>query len=168
MREISNDVIRLETLLRAEEDLYLRLRAVLRREESELIELDPIVVGETVEEKRALAEEGRLLEESRSLVACELGAALGLEDRPPRLSTIIAALGEDARDLAKLHGRLTALVQTTRSLIEANEQFANRSLARVQETLRLLGRSVPEEVGYGRGTAASNSAGRGRLVRQAI
>ena len=168
MSSIGEEVKRLQTILRAEEDLYLRMRTLLRREESELVELDPSTIGQTIEEKRALAEEGRLLEESRNVVVGELTRTLGLEESVPRLSTLISMLGDQAAELPTLHARLTGLIQSTRFLLDANQHFANRSLARVQDTLRLLGRSLPEEVGYGPGARGFSSAGRGRLVRQAI
>lgn len=168
MSDVEANVARLEVVLRSEEDLYLRMRSLLRREESELIELDAGAIEATVEEKRALAEEGRLLEESRWVIASALSQSLGLGDRPGRLSKLIEALGDDAGELPELHSRLVALIGSNQSLLDANESFANRSLARVRETLRLLGRSVPEEVGYGPRSARNRVAGRGRLVRQAI
>jgi len=168
MSDVEADVARLQLVLRSEEDLYLRMRSLLRREEAELIELDPGAIEATVEEKRALAEEGRLLEESRWVIASALSPSLGLGERPGRLSELIEALGEEAGELPDLHSRLVALIASNQSLLEANESFANRSLVRVRETLRLLGRSVPEEVGYGPRSGRNPMTGRGRLVRQAI
>ncbi len=168
MSEIEAAVGRLEAALRNEEDLYLRMRALLRREESEIVELDPRTIQQTVEEKRALAEEGRLLEESRAVLANELAARVGLSSAPPKLSSLIAELGEESGELPALHARLSALVGSVRALVEANQHFADRSLGRVQETLRLLGRSLPQEPGYGPATSRSPATGRGRLVRQAI
>ena len=168
MTGVPDEVERLASVLRAEEGLYLRMRALLQREEAELIELDPNVIHQTVEAKRALAEEGRLLEESRQVLAGELAIRLGFGESAPKLSKLIAALGDQAGELPALHARLTALIGSARSLLDGNQSFANRSLARVQDTLRLLGRSVPEEVGYGPGGQGPSSTGRGRLVRQAI
>ncbi len=168
MMSIQESVARLEAVLRAEEDLYVRMRTLLVREESELIDLDPSALEQTLEQKRAFAEEARLLEESRILVTAELGAKLGLGDGPFKLSGLISHLGEEAGDLPSLHARLTALIGSTQALLEWNESFANRSLTRVQETLRLLGQAVPEDVGYGPIQKRSRGTGRGRLVRQAI
>ncbi|HEB88679.1 MAG TPA: flagellar protein FlgN [Deltaproteobacteria bacterium] len=168
MTSIQACVGRLQTVLQAEEDLYLRMASLLRREESELIELDPCALEQTLEEKRAFAEEARLLEESRILVTAELGSELGLGEGPFKLSELIRQLGEEAGDLPSLHGRLTGLIGSTQALLQSNESFANRSLTRVRDTLRLLGQAVPEDVGYGPIKARSRGAGRGRLVRQAI
>lgn len=169
MMDIDDHTQRLQTILRSEEGLYLRLLELLRREESEMIELDPQQIAQTVEEKRALCEEGRLLEESRGIITLELAGALGLSGPQPKLSKLIEILGDQAEELPDLHGRLSALIQSTQALLEMNQQFAHRSLGRVRDTLRLLGRSVPEPVGYGRtSTGPSDNNGRGRLVQQAI
>ena len=168
MSGVDEQVARLEVVLQAEENLYLRLRALLRREEAELIELDPARLAQTVEEKRSLAEEARLLEDSRRAIAKTLARALGLGEPLPKLSVLIEVLGEESGRLPDLHARLSALVGATRGLLEANGGFADRSLRRVQETLRMLGRAVPERVGYGPGTARGAGVGRGRIVRAAI
>jgi len=169
MKSVEEQVAGLEVVLRSEEALYLRLRDLLRREEAVLVTLDPAQIAEIVDQKRSLAEEARLLEDSRRALAAGLGRSLGLGDEPPRLSVLIELLDGEAGALPELHGRLTALIGSTRSLLEANGGFANRSLRRVQETLRLLGRSVPEKVGYGPGAARiETTMGRGRLVRAAI
>jgi len=166
--EVAQYVENLQSILLAEEDLYLRMRTLLGRDEDELIALDPGVIAETVEEKRMLAEEGRLFEESRTALIGELAAALGLDATSLKLSELIEALGSEAGSLPEVHARLTALIASTRSMLDANQSFANRSLARVQETLRLLGRSLPDESGYGPGRRSGSATGRGRLVRQAI
>lgn len=168
MTELAVCVDNLRTILLAEEELYLRMRTVLSRDEEVLIALDPRVLAETVEEKRMLAEEGRLLEESRTELIRELAASLGLDATSLKLSELIAAFGDEAGDLPEVHARLAALVASTRTLVDANQGFANRSLGRVQETLRLLGRSLPDESGYGPARRSGSSTGRGRLVRQAI
>ncbi len=168
MSLIGTNVARLEVVLQAEENLYLRLKSLLRREESELIGLDAEVIESTVEAKRAIAEEARLLEESRRVLTDELGTSLGLAGDDLKLGVLLTHLGEEAAQLPTLHARLKALIGTTQALLEANESFANRSLTRVQETLRMLGRAAPEEVGYGPAANRSSSMGRGRLVRQAI
>ncbi len=168
MTTLSERVMRLQVVLQAEEDLYVRMRSLLRREEEELIRLDPAELDRTLAEKHALAEEGRLLEESRIVLTRELCVALGLGAEPIKLSALIDALGPDAKDLPEIHGRLTALVASSRSLLEANDLFATRSFERVRETLKMLGRSGPEATSYGPGSNRGSSAGRGRLVRAAI
>lgn len=169
MKSVEQQVAGLEVVLQTEENLYLRLREVLRREELQLIELDPAQIAETVDQKRSLAEEGRLLEDSRRALTSGLGRSLGLGDQPVKLSALIELLDAEAGRLPELHGRLSALIQSTRGLLEANGSFSDRSLRRVQETLRMLGRAVPEKVGYGPGAERSAATmGRGRLVRAAI
>jgi len=168
MTVIGKNVARLEVVLQAEEGLYLRLKSLLRREESELIGLDADVLESTVEAKRSIAEEARLLEESRRVLTAELGDSLGLAGEDLKLSILMSHLGEGAGQLPMIHARLKALIGTTQALLEANESFANRSLKRVHETLRMLGQAAPEEVGYGPSSHRSSSVGRGRLVRQAI
>ena len=168
MTSTRESVSRLQAVLLAEEDLYLRMKALLGREEAELIDLDPTALEETLEQKRAFAEEARLLEESRVLLTTDLAADLGLAGGEFKLSELISRLGDEAGELPSLHARLSALIGSTQALLEANESFANRSLVRVQQTLQLLGQAIPEEVGYGPGLSRSRGAGRGRLVRQAI
>ncbi len=169
MKTVEHQVAGLEVVLQSEENLYLRLRDVLRREELQLVELDPAQIAETVDQKRSLAEEGRLLEDSRRALTATLARALGLGDQPVKLSALVELLDDEAGRLPELHGRLSALIQSTRGLLEANGSFSDRSLRRVQETLQMLGRAVPEKVGYGPGAERSLSAmGRGRLVRAAI
>ena len=168
MSEIGDTVERLEMILRSEEDLYLRLHETLLRDEPEMIELDPGTLSRTVEEKRTLAEEGRLLEESRVVVTRELATLIGLGESLPKLSRIAAVLGDQAGELPMLHGRLSALVESNQMLIEGNRAFAHRTLGRVRDTLRLLGRATPQPVGYGRGGQPAEASGRGRLIEQAI
>lgn len=169
MKSVEQQVTGLEVVLQTEENLYLRLRDVLRREELQLVELDPAQIADTVDQKRSLAEEGRLLEDSRRALTSTLARSLGLGDQPVKLSALIELLDDEAGRLPELHGRLSALIQSTRGLLEANGSFSERSLRRVQETLRMLGRAVPEKVGYGPGSERGAAAmGRGRLVRAAI
>lgn len=168
MTLIEQNVSRLEAVLLAEEELYVRLRSVLQREETELIGLEVRVLEETVEEKRSLAEEAQLLEESRVIVARALADALGLPSDTVKLSLIVEAAGESGTRLVSLYHRLKALITSTESLLVSNERFAHRSLSRVQETLRMLGQTVPTESGYGPGSRRESVTGSGRLVRQAI
>ena len=168
MRLIEDNVSRLEAVLLAEEELYVRMRSVLQREESELVSLESRVLEETIEEKRTLAEEAQLLEESRVIVTRALSDALGLVPDSMKLASIIDAAGEGGARLTPLYHRLRALIISTESLLTSNERFANRTLSRVQETLRLLGQTVPVDGGYGPGSRREGATGRGRLVRQAI
>jgi hypothetical protein len=168
-KSVAQQVAGLEIVLQTEENLYLRLRDVLRREEQSLIELEPGEIAAIVDEKRSLAEEARLLEDSRRALTAMLGRSLGLPDAPQKLSALIEVLGDEAGRLPEQHGRLSALIRATRGLLEANGHFSERSLQRVQETLRMLGRAVPEQIGYGPGASpVESSMGRGRLVRAAI
>ena len=136
MTPLSQTIAGLEVVLEAEEGVYRRLKQLLQREEEELVGLDPTQLERTTAEKRALAAEARLHEESRLALVRDLAAALGQTDPAPRLSTLIAELGPEAGGLTERHARLTALVTTTRLLVASNERFANRSLGRVRDTLR--------------------------------
>lgn len=168
MSGVAGQVAKLEIVLQAEEGLYLRLRDVLRREESELIDLDPGRIAGTIDEKRLLAEEARLHEDARRVLVAALARELGLPERPLKLSALIDALGDEAGRLPELHARLSALIGATRSLLDANGGFADRSLRRIQQTLKMLGHAVPEPVGYGPGRTLGDGVGRGRIVRAAI
>lgn len=168
MSETSRLVASLEVVLQSEEAVYLRLRDVLRQEERELIELDAARIADVVERKRSLAEEALLVEDSRKALTRSLARVLGHGDESVRLGTLIEALGAEAGELARLHAKLRALIASTRSLLEANGQFSDRTLRHVQDTLRLLGRAVSVPVGYGPGVASGESVGRGRLVRAAV
>lgn len=167
MTPLADLVGRLQVVLGAEEDAYLRLKSVLRREEEELVALEPAALEITTGEKRALASEARLHEQARVEITRGLASLLGFEG-VPRLSELIAALAEDANDLPERHARLSALIQSTRDLLASNERFADRSLSRVQRTLKLLGQAVPESSTYGPGSPREAQTSRGRLVRAAI
>lgn len=168
MKEIRDQVVDLEVVLRAEEDLYRRLRDLLIEEESCLVGLDPGELADVVERKRTLAEEARLLEDSRRVLTQALAGSLGFGDAPVRLAELIEALDDDAAGLAELHFRLAALIGATRTLLESNGRFSERSLRHVQQTLKRLGRAVIEPVGYGPRSASTATVGRGRLVRATI
>lgn len=168
MKTLEEQVAGLEVVLQAEENVYLRMRELLRREEALLIALEPAEIADVVERKRGLAEEARLLEDSRRALTTTLARALGLAEGPIKLGALIALLDGEAGRLPDLHARLTALIRSTRSLLESNGSFADRSLRHIQETLRMLGRAVPEKVGYGPAQQGAGSMGRGRLVRAAI
>jgi flagellar biosynthesis/type III secretory pathway chaperone len=166
--DVTDLVTRLEVVLDAEEAVYRRLRALLQREEKELVELDPTVLERTTAEKQALAAEAKLHEESRLGLTVRLGALIGSEAARPKISELVERLGSKAGQLPVLHARLHALVEVTQGLLVANERFAARSLSRVQDTLKLLGQSSEETSGYGPGAAGAERTGRGRLVRAAI
>lgn len=167
MSTVEDLIARFTVVLGAEEDAYRRLRDVLRREEEELVALDPAALDATTAEKQAIASEARLHEQNRLALTRSLAVAVGL-DGTPRLSELIELLGEEAASLAPIHTRLSALIESTRDLLASNERFAHRSLSRVQGTLRMLGQAVPEATGYGPGAPRSGQSGRGRIVRASI
>jgi len=161
-------VARLEVVLEAEEDTYRRFKQVLRREEEELITLDPRDLERTTAEKEALGAEARLHGESRVELTRALAQVIGEAPVGARLSELLPSVGELANGLVDRQARLRALMESTRALLAANEDFANRTLGRVQDTLRMLGQAIPEVEGYGPGRSSEASAGRGRLIRAAI
>ncbi|MCR9097759.1 MAG: flagellar protein FlgN [bacterium] len=161
-------VTRLEVVVEAEEETYRRFKQVLRREEDELITLDPRDLERTTAEKEALGAEARLHGESRVELTRALASVLGETPAEARLSELLPKLGDVANGLVDRQARLRALMDSTRALLAANEDFANRTLGRVQDTLRMLGQAIPEAEGYGPGRSSESSAGRGRLVRAAI
>ncbi|MCP5043970.1 MAG: flagellar protein FlgN [bacterium] len=125
----------------------------------------------TVGHKEALASEGRLLEECRQKVMHELGTQYGLPEGETTLSRLCVLLGEDGKGLREVHGRMVALVAAVRELLEANANFAGEALYRVQSTLRLLGRMLPDQPTYGRvqtQRAQQAHLRPGRIVQQAV
>jgi hypothetical protein len=153
-------------ILEAEERLYLEMRDLLQRERELIAALDAVGVEEVVREKENLAEEGSLLEESRLEVSARLANELGIQNESPTLSEICDALGEAGSELAEAHSRLAALAGAVQELLAANAVFAGDALDRVQGTLHLLGRLLPEAPTY-RPSGVVNSPNRaGRLVRQ--
>jgi len=159
-------VARLLVVLEAEHALYVRLRELLRHEREVLGLLDATRLQAVAREKEELADEGRLLEDSRSHVARELGQSLGLASERPRLAELCARLGAEAAPLRAAHNRLVVLVGAARELLEANRCLAGEALAQVQGTLRALGGLLPEEARYGPSPAAAQPSPRGRLLRQ--
>ncbi len=158
---------RLAGVLDAEEDLHRELQSVLAREREVMVALDADALANLVQRKETLAEEGRLLEESRSEVAARLAAALGCSEASPSLSEMCARLGSEAGRLPESQRRLVALVAATRELLNANASFASDSLAQVRATLRMLGRLVPVDSGYGpTGTPRPVEHASGRLLRR--
>lgn len=158
-------VARLLVVLEAEHALYVRLRELLRHEREVLGLLDARRLEAVAREKEELADEGRLLEESRSHVTRELGRSLGLASERPRLAELCARLGADAAPLRAAHNRLVVLLGASRELLEANTCLAGEALAQVQATLRALGGLLPDEARYAPGTSVP-AASSGRLLRQ--
>jgi hypothetical protein len=158
-------VARLLVVLEAEHALYVRLRDLLRREREVLGLLDAKRLERVAREKEELADEGRLLEESRLHVARELAGSLGVASERPRLAELCARLGAEAAPLRVAHNRLVVLIGASRELLEANSALAGESLAQVQATLRVLGGLLPEDARYAPGTG-TRPASSGRLLRQ--
>ncbi len=162
---------RLYTVLAEEEQLYLEMKTLLQEERGQMVLRDAEKIELAVLRKEGLAGEGKLLEECRNNVMCELAAELGLPDREATLSRICSALGDEGAELRAIHGRLVALIAAVRELLEANASFAGEALFRVQSTLRLLGRLLPDEPIYGRSQSSRNRGSHmkpGRIVRQAV
>ncbi len=163
------DTERLVAILGAEEKVYLEMRDLLQRERELMARLDATGLGELAREKEALADEGRLVEESRAAVAEALAAGLGLDDpRPVPLSRLCEALGPAAARLRQAHTRLVVLVSVVRELLDANVAFAGDNLGRIQGTLQMLGRLLPTEPAYAApGRPVPEARGEtGRLVRR--
>jgi len=161
--EAADRVTRLVRVLDAEEGFYRELRSLLQRERVCLVELDASSLEEIVAAKEALAEEGRLLEESRLQIVDELAPELGLAARPT-LSQVCDQLDGPADELRSAHARLVALVGAVRELVELNAVFAGNSLGRVDATLELLGRLRFERPVYSSDPAAVPERV-GRLIR---
>lgn len=160
--EPADSLVRLVRVLDAEEAFYREFQDLLQRERACLVDLDAAALEEIVREKEALAEEGRLLEETRLDVVAGLAPQLGL---PPRatLSQICDRIdGQD--DLRSAHTRLVALVGAIRELVELNAVVAGNALGRVDATLELLGRMRPDRPLYTADPAASPERV-GRLLR---
>ncbi len=165
--EPTGRVGRLLTVLGAEERLYLELRDLLQRERELIASLDAAGLEAGVRQKESLAEEGRLLEESRIEVAAALARELGVASDRPTLGQLCAALGpiRDA-ELRAAHSRLAALVGAVQELVAANSGFAGEAEARVRATLRLLGRLLPDQPTYQPPGAREAAPAAGRLLRR--
>jgi len=154
-------------VLKAEEALYVRMRDLLQREWDLMVELDAAALEETARTKCELADEGRLLEESRQAATEVLAAELGLDSKRPTLTELCERLGPDAHALRETQTVLLILVHVARELIEANEALAGSNVAQIRGTLRLLGSLAPAEGLYdSRATAEPPPLAAGRLVRQ--
>lgn len=156
---------RLALVLDAEETLYVEMRNLLQRERECMVSLDAEGLERAVEAKEALAEEARLLEESRIDVAADLARALGLPESRPTLSQLLEAADTAGEPLRERHSRLVALLAAVRELVDANASFAREGLEQVQGTLRLLGRLLPHEPVYRPAEPPRAGDAAGRLLR---
>jgi hypothetical protein len=161
---VSDLLVRLLTVLDAEHALCLRLCDLLRTERSALEALDVPRLEQLVREKEELADEGRLLEESRIVVTEAFARQLRIPEPRPRLSRVCEALGDAAPRLRDAHRRLAAVLALARELVEANSAATLSELANVQASLRALG-AAPGGESYG---PPSRPPEAGRLVRQAV
>lgn len=159
-------VARLCAVLESEESVYLELRDLLQRERELLARLDAEALLDLAFRKEALADEARLVEESRIAVAAELAAIAGLAEPRPTLSRLCEALGSAGSPLRAAHTRLVVLVGVVRELCNVNAALSGEHLTRVRGTLQLLGRLLPDEATYSVRAAAASPEARGRLVRR--
>ncbi len=162
---------RLLSVLSEEERLYVELKSLLQEERALMVARDADNLDRIVAQKEALASEGRLLEECRRKVMNEMGATFGLPKGEVTLSRLCALLEDEGAELRAVHGRMVALASAVRELLEANANFAGEALMRVQSTLRLLGRLLPDQPTYEAHpspTGQQPSARPGRLVQQAV
>ncbi|MFT5694521.1 MAG: flagellar biosynthesis/type III secretory pathway chaperone [Myxococcota bacterium] len=169
MTQFADYAARLFTVLAEEEKLYLELKALLQAEREHIASRNTDEIEQTVMAKEGLAREGKLLEECRQRVMREVAVSIGLPESDATLSRISAALGEEGGELRAIHSRLVALIAAVRELLTANSTFAGEALNRVQSTLRLLGRLLPDEPTYGRSPSrqvAQPHMKPGRIVRQ--
>jgi len=158
---------RLLTILAAEERIYVELRDLLQRERELMVALDAEGLEEVARRKAELADEGRLVEESRIEVAGRLARQLGIREERPTLSRICEALGGGCAALQAAHTRLVVLVSVVRELLDANLALAGEHLGQIRGTLRLLGGLVPSEAVYERSVSHGDAPlGVGRLVRR--
>lgn len=163
MSENAENLLR---ILSAEETLYEQLRDLLQREWELMVALDATALEETTRTKQELADEGRLLEESRVAVSAELARELGLAAERPTLSQLCLRLGDDSSRLRESHTRLLVLVSVVRELLDATRALAGDNLSQIRGTLRLLGGLLPGEVVYEPGMGLDSSPGAGQLVRR--
>ncbi|MCG8587847.1 MAG: flagellar protein FlgN [Proteobacteria bacterium] len=158
-------VARVEQVLLAEEERYRELQLLLQAERVAVIDRDVPALERLVREKEALADEVRLLEESRIHACRRLGEALGIASESPTLEALTEGLGPDGASLAPVHARLSALLGAVRELVSENEGEAREAVARVRATLSILGRADTVASGY---SAPGQSAprGAGRLLQE--
>ena len=171
MTPVAEFVQRLCTILEEEERLYIEMRDLLQEEREVIVRRNAGDLESLVRRKDGLAREGKLLEDCRRNVMRELAQEIGLSESEATLSRICTLMGEEGSALRSIHGRLIALIAAVRELLEANANFAGEALGRVQSTLRLLGRLLPDEPTYGRRPATRNAQPHmvpGRILRQAV
>lgn len=118
--------------------------------------------------KEELADEGRLVEETRLAVTRELAMTLGIDEEEPRLSTLCARIGREGDALREVHTRLVVLVGAVRELMDVNRAFAGEALSQVRGTLRLLGGLVPSQALYEAVPERESRASVGQLVRRSV
>jgi hypothetical protein len=131
-----------------------------------MVALDAAALEETARTKEELADEGRLLEESRVAVAADLAHELGLATARPTLSQLCLRLGDRSARLRESHSRLLVLVSVVRELLDANRALAGDSLTQIRGTLRLLGGLMPGEAVYQPGTLRDPASEAGQLLRR--
>lgn len=157
----------LTTVLQAEENLYAQLRDLLQEEHGLMVTLDAEGLERIARRKEELADEGRLVEETRLAVTRELAMELGMQEEAPRLSAICERIGPEGRGLREVHTRLVVLVGVVRELMDANRALAGEALSQVRGTLRLLGGLVPSEITYEREPGGETQrTGTGQLIRR--
>ncbi len=167
--QIDHVAERLCEVLAAEERLYVEFRALLQRERECMVALQSERLEELVREKATLAEEGRLLEETRVAVSQELARLLGLDPAGVTLSRICDHLRGGAPALRAAHTRLVALLGAVRELLDANRVFAGDATLQVRGALRVLGRMLPVDATLPTrpgGVGRSPRPRTGRLVRE--
>ncbi len=158
-------VERLRVILDAEEALYARMRDLLQQEREVVLCMDIAGLEETALRKEELADEARLLEESRVDVAAQIAEALSLPSRTP-LAQLCRQLGEEGRPLRAVHNRLVILVSVVRELVDANAALVGDSLSEIRSTLHLLGGFLPEDNLYGAAASPTPGLATGRLLRR--
>ncbi|MCP3983643.1 MAG: flagellar protein FlgN [bacterium] len=162
----------LASVLDAEEKLYVELRDLLQQEHGLMVTLDAEGLEDVARRKEELADEGRLVEETRMSLCEMMTRELGFDEVRPRLSTICERIGPEGRALREAHTRLVVLVSVVRELMDANNVLAGNALSQVRGTLRLLGGLVPFEVTYApESITDGSSAGRsgvGQLIRRTV
>ena len=162
---MSDTAQRLQIILDAEEELYVRLRDLLQKERGIVLCMDAAGLQEIARSKEEFGDQARLLEESRLEVAAELAVGIGLPAKS-NLSTICSKLSERGSELRLVHNRLVILVSVVRELLDANADLVGESLSEVRATLRLLGGLLPEENLYCPNGPPAAAMATGRLLRR--
>lgn len=158
------DADRLQVMLVSEGELYARMRDLLQEEREVLFSLDADRLQAVTRRKAELADEGRVLENGRQVVAAELAANLGLPSAGLRLRELCDRLGPEHEGLRAAHNRLVILVSVVRELLDANRALAGQSLSDVRATIDSLGGLLPAGEAYGRDGAPV--PGGSRLIRR--